>query len=194
MYNFPIKCLGSIFRCTQPKQRTDQHSMWAEEIRSILCLKFSCQKSSPLGASFELVLPLRTSQSSPDRQEQRDVKQANKQSDMCMSFLILWKRSGFQVDLDRRKSPTHVREDQSHRESFHCISPLCTFVFMFQYGHSLVSVCFLSILRVSFTMNDGQSIPLWVFQCQSLDLVLDQSVLFFQVYRDGSFPPLCPMY
>ena len=74
-----------------------------------------------------------------------------KKSDEPMTFLILWKILGFQVDVDRRKFPTRVREDWSQRERYHCVSPLGTFVSLFQYCYLSVSVCFLSILRASFT-------------------------------------------
>ena len=126
-------------------------------------------------------------------QVDRNKEMNKKKSDMSMTFLILWKLLGFQADVGRRKFPTDVREDQSHRERSHCVSPLSTSVSMFQYWYLWVSVCFLCITRVSFTelWTDNSSVEISVSQL--LDSLLDPSVLLISTYRDSSYPPLQPM-
>lgn len=188
MYNFPTKCLGSIFRCTQPKQRTDQHSMWAVEVASIFSLEFSCQESSPLGPSFELVLPLRTSRSSPARQEHRDMKlKKRKVTYPCPSSYfgnfevsrLMWTGGNF-LRMSERTGPVEKGPIVSRHWA-----PLflCSSIDI----HQCVSVSFQSCMLV--LPNDGQSIPLWVFQMSVAWFSPWSKCVIFQVYRVPVFHP-----
>lgn len=100
---------------------------------------------------------------------------------------------GLQVDADGRKFPRNVGEDRPHRERPHrerphCVSPLFTFVFMFQYWHLSVNACFVFFASVSFTegwtANSFQGISVR----QHLHIALDQSVSLSN--RNWNFPPL----
>ena len=96
--------------------------------------------------------------------------------------------------MDGRKFPRNVKEDQSWRERSgrerpHCVSPLFTFVSMFQSWHLSANACFHFITSVRFTECWTRHSFLGISVHQHLDIAHDQTISLSTKIENELFHP-----